>query len=96
MKVYNYLLITCVILLISIINSCKMDHQAKFDIDTTIPWCIVAFDSLNRTPEQRIQLLNEFGFKKYAYDWRDHHLHDMEKEISLAKENWPLFFRSSC
>ncbi|UCH65838.1 MAG: hypothetical protein JSW63_01515 [Ignavibacterium sp.] len=32
-------------------------------------------------------MLKELGFTKYAYDWRDKHLDDMESELTMAKEN---------
>src|SRR5690606_37126282 len=47
----------------------------------------VAFDNQNRTPEQRIEMLKNLGFKSYAYDWRAEHLPEMAKEINLAKES---------
>ncbi|WP_430813958.1 sugar phosphate isomerase/epimerase family protein [Carboxylicivirga sp. RSCT41] len=50
------------------------------------PWCIVAYDSLERTPAERIDMLQELGFEKYAYDWRDRHLDDTKEELSLAVE----------
>ena len=46
-------------------------------MDNLYPWCIVAFDSLERSQSERINMLNELGFSKYAYDWRDEHLDDM-------------------
>ncbi|WP_175288782.1 sugar phosphate isomerase/epimerase family protein [Flagellimonas eckloniae] len=51
------------------------------------PWCIVAFDSIERSPAERIQMLKDLGFSKYAYDWRNKDLDEMEKELDLAKEN---------
>lgn len=56
-------------------------------MENIYPWCIVAFDSIERTPTQRIDMLKEMGFVKYAYDWRDKHLDEMESELELAKEN---------
>jgi sugar phosphate isomerase/epimerase len=50
-------------------------------------WCIVPFDNQNRTPEERIDMLKDLGFKSYAYDWRMEHLPEMAKEIRLAQEN---------
>ena len=50
-------------------------------------WCIVPYDSMNRTPEQRIEMLKELGFKSYAYDWREKHLKEAAHELRLAKEN---------
>lgn len=56
-------------------------------IEDTFPWCIVAYDSLERTPEERIKMMKEIGFTKYAYDWRDKHLKGSKKELILAQEN---------
>lgn len=87
MKILKYFIIfISVIVPLSILYSCKKNDQLKFNLDNTYPWCIVAFDSMNRIPGQRIQMLNDFGFSKYAYDWRDHHLDEMQEELTLAKE----------
>ncbi|MGI9544848.1 MAG: sugar phosphate isomerase/epimerase family protein [Cyclobacteriaceae bacterium] len=51
------------------------------------PWCIVAFDSLERSSAERINMLKKLGFVKYAYDWRDKHLDEMDRELELAKES---------
>lgn len=59
------------------------DHS----LDQVYPWCIVAFDSLERSPEERIQLLKDLGLSKYAYDWRDKHLDEMANELTLARKN---------
>lgn len=55
--------------------------------DRCFAWCIVPFDSENRTPEERIEMLKKLGFGGYAYDWREKHLSEMAKELVLAKEN---------
>lgn len=56
-------------------------------MSNVIPWCIVPYDALERTPSERIQMLKELGFDKYAYDWRDRHLDEMGKELQLAESN---------
>ncbi len=55
------------------------------DLDSIYAWCIVPFDSLNRTPQQRLFMLKRLGIKKYAYDWRQEHLSTMAQELRLAK-----------
>lgn len=57
------------------------------NMDNYFAWCIVPFDNQNRTPEQRIEVLQNLGFKSYAYDWRTEHLPEMAKEINLALQN---------
>ncbi len=51
------------------------------------PWCIVAYDSLERSPAERIEMMKAMGFVKYAYDWRDKHLDEMGHELQLARDN---------
>ncbi len=50
-------------------------------------WCIVPFDKMERTPEQRIEMLKELGINTYAYDWREKHLNEMVREFGLARAN---------
>jgi hypothetical protein len=59
---------------------------AVLAMDELIAWCIVPFDNQQRTPEQRIAMLEELGFKRYAYDWRTEHLDDTARELRLAKD----------
>ncbi len=68
-------------------TSCNNNGHSKQELTNLYPWCIVTYDSLERTPKERIRLLNEMGFTNYAYDWRDRHLEDMEEELTLAMEN---------
>lgn len=50
-------------------------------------WCIVPFDKMERTPEQRIQMLKDLGINTYAYDWREKHLEEMVSEFRQAKDH---------
>ena len=77
--------ISLTLLLLTFIGCNKSSNTIK--IQDTYPWCIVAYDSLERTPEERIKMMKEFGFTKYAYDWRDKHLKDSKNELILAQEN---------
>ena len=55
-------------------------------MNNLVAWCIVPFDHQDRTPEQRIDMLEELGFERYAYDWRTEHLDDTARELRLAEE----------
>lgn len=79
--------VTIVALGLLCLISCQSTTSTDSNVEDIYPWCIVAFDSMERSPQERIQLLKELGFKKYAYDWRDHHLDEMGEEITLAREN---------
>jgi hypothetical protein len=72
---------------IALLSNCQRNTSNKVDMDNYYAWCIVPFDNQERTPEQRIEMLKELGFKAYAYDWRENHLPEMAREIKLAQEN---------
>jgi len=59
--------------------------QSLFAPDNLVAWCIVPFDSLNRTPAERIAMLQRLGFTQYAWDWRQKHLPDLPEEIRLSQ-----------
>ncbi len=58
--------------------------QDIFKKDNVFAWCIVPFDSRERSPEQRVDMLKRLGINSYAYDWRSKHLPEMEEEWALA------------
>jgi len=75
------------LILIASFFSCSNSNSEEIDMNNYFAWCIVPFDNQNRTPEERIAMLEELGFQSYAYDWRMEHLPEMAKEINLAREN---------
>lgn len=77
-----------VVLLVLCFCSCaerRVEDMIK--VDEVSPWCIIGFDSLDRTPEQRIGLLKEMGFSKYGFNKGKGDLSKMNEEFRLAKEN---------
>ncbi len=67
--------------------ACQPQVNDLFQMDNLVAWCVVPFDSTERTPQERITMLDELGFKHFAYDWREKHLATMEEEWNLAKQN---------
>ena len=67
--------------------SCTKKVEYPFKVDKVSPWCILGFDSLDRTPSQRISMLKEMGFKKYGYNKGKGQLNEMKEEFKLALEN---------
>jgi sugar phosphate isomerase/epimerase len=61
--------------------------NSLFESDNLVAWCVVPFDNLNRGPVERAVMLNELGFKKFAYDWRDQHLPTFPEEIKALEAN---------
>ena len=68
--------------------SCN-NNKVKYHIDVSElrPWCILEFDSLDRTPIQRIEMLKKLGFNSYSYNWRERHLEETIDEFKLANSN---------
>lgn len=79
--------IVLLILILIVFSSCNNKKEYTLNMAKLYPWCIVAYDSLERTPTQRIKMLKNLGFTKYAYDWRDRYLKDMKSELETAKKN---------
>ncbi len=83
-KILLYLIVPAVVLTT---QNCNHRSLALPDMEKYYAWCIVPFDNQKRTPEQRVEMLKELGFKSYAYDWREEHLPEMAREFHLAAKN---------
>ncbi len=70
-----------------VIFSCAKQTKSSHSFEELTPWCIVNFDSLERSPIDRINMLKKMGFTKYGYEWDERHLIEMKEEFKLAKEN---------
>jgi hypothetical protein len=57
-----------------------------FRKNNLIPWSIVGFDIKERTPKERLEMLERLGYKQYAYGNRPKHIPTMKQEWELAKE----------
>ncbi|MDF1851442.1 MAG: TIM barrel protein [Verrucomicrobiales bacterium] len=53
----------------------------SFEKENLVAWCIVPFDAKKRGPEERARMLKELGLTRSAYDWRQNHIPEFEKEI---------------
>ena len=77
-----------IFLILFTLFSCQQSTEnADVQMDQLYAWCIVPFDSEERSPAERIQMLSKLQFQKYAYDWREKHLDEMTTEWRLANEN---------
>ncbi len=67
--------------------ACQKKDKKAIEISEVAPWCILGFDTKDRTPAQRIALLQELGLKKYGFNKGKGDLTTMKKEFKLAEEN---------
>jgi len=72
-----------------IVIACSQTKNTKdiFAKENLVAWCIVPFDTENRTPEERASMLNELGITSLAWDWREKHLPVFEREINVLKKS---------
>lgn len=52
-----------------------------------IAWCIVPFDARKRGPEERAVMLEQIGFKHFAYDYRAEHIPTFDAEIAACRKH---------
>ncbi|WP_345006801.1 sugar phosphate isomerase/epimerase family protein [Snuella lapsa] len=86
----------CVYVIICLCLGCigckaPVDHFVEdkhvFRKDNLIPWSIVGFDVKERTPDERIAMLERLGYDQYAYGNRPKHIPTMAYEWKLAKSH---------
>lgn len=74
-------------MLVNICVAQNVKNKKLYAKDNLIAWCIVPFDSKNRTPEERAQMLNKLGINKLAYDWREKHVPTFDAELDALKKH---------
>jgi len=79
--------LTTSFLLLAFLFACKPNTNDLIKVHEVAPWCIIDFDSLDRTPQQRMAMLKQMGFTKYGYNKGKGDLSKMKAEFNLAKEN---------
>lgn len=65
----------------------KKTNPSLFARENLVAWCIVPYDAMNRTPEQRATMLTDLGITQLAWDWREQHLPVLKEEIEMLKKN---------
>ena len=68
-------------------SSCKNEVEPLIIINEVSPWCILGFDTEERTPEQRIAMIKDLGLSKYGFNKGKGDLTTMIEEFKLATEN---------
>ncbi len=55
--------------------------------DNLLAWCVVPFDANKRGPEERAQMLERLGIKRFAYDWRERDIPTFDAEIEALQRH---------
>ena len=64
----------------------KADYQL-FARTNLVAWCIVPFDAKKRGPEERAAMLEQLGFKMFAYDYRAQHIPTFDTEMDALQRH---------
>lgn len=80
------------VILPALIFSCRSKESSNgkpplFAKDNLVAWCVVPFDTMHRTPEERAHMLNDLGIVQFAYDWRLQHLPSFPEEVRMLREH---------
>nr|WP_299384168.1 TIM barrel protein [Allomuricauda sp.] len=76
------------LLLLAFFFACTSKNPKEvIKVSEVLPWCIIGFDSWDRTPHQRIAMLKEMGITKYGFNKGKGDLSTMLDEFEQAKEN---------
>ncbi|KAA0990387.1 sugar phosphate isomerase/epimerase family protein [Dyadobacter aurulentus] len=78
--------VKCIIILLLLPGSSQAQNSI-FRKDNLIAWCIVPFDSKNRGPVERAEMLNQLGITMLAYDWREKHIPEFDAEMEALKSH---------
>ena len=65
----------------------KADSSSIWSHENLYAWCVVPFDSKNRGPEERAQMLRRLGFKQFSYDWRYKDVPTFDAEIDALQKH---------
>ena len=87
-KITTHLILVTIVCLLTFQAQGQQSHQTElFSRQNLVAWCIVPFDKMKRTPEERAEMLESLGITQLAYDWRKEHLPTMESEIKALKKH---------
>ncbi|HEX7861806.1 MAG TPA: TIM barrel protein [Verrucomicrobiae bacterium] len=71
--------------LLCVLSSQSADHHL-FARTNLVAWCIVPFDAKKRGPEERAEMLEKLGLRRFAYDYRAEHIPTFDAEIAALKK----------
>lgn len=89
-KNISLLSLICLMLAIAGCRNNQQKESAAKDIfakSNLLAWCIVPYDNQERGPEARAEMMEDLGITMFAYDWRDQHLANFDKEIDELRDH---------
>ncbi len=72
---------------LSLVLPVRAEERGLFEKDNLVAWCIVPFDAKRRSPEERAEMLEKLGIKKFAYDYRAEHIPSWDAELDALQRH---------
>jgi sugar phosphate isomerase/epimerase len=79
--------IAALLSLIAILPAARAAEYQLFARTNLLAWCLVPFDAKKRGPEERAAMLEQLGFKMFAYDYRAEHIPTWDAEVAALKKH---------
>ncbi len=79
--------VTVMLVLLAAIAATRAADYQLFARTNLLAWCIVPFDAKKRGPEERAAMLEQLGFKMFAYDYRAEHIPTWDVEMEALKKH---------
>ena len=75
------------LMLLSWLPTARSAEYQLFARTNLMAWCIVPFDARKRGPEERAAMMEQLGFKHFAYDYRAEHVPTFDAEIAACRKH---------
>ncbi|WP_160149353.1 DUF6797 domain-containing protein [Roseiconus lacunae] len=83
---------SCALTLLMLLTPGFAQIPDNFRDENLVAWCIVPFDSKERSPSERAEMASRLGLKRVAYDWRAKHVPTFEDEILQYQKHGIEYF----
>ena len=90
MKTQNLLTLSFLavgVLALASLKTTAAEPAGIFERENLAAWCIVPYDKLKRSPEQRAEMLERIHVRKFVYDYRGEHIPHWEEELQSLQRH---------
>lgn len=82
-----FVLIFCAVIPGAMTYAAELPATGIFARTNLMAWCIVPFDGAKRGPEERAEMLEKLGLRRFAYDYRAEHIPTFDAEIGALQRH---------
>ncbi len=81
--------VLCILIAVALASASfgAVDNKDLLAPENLVAWCIVPFDAKKRGPEERAEMLDRLGIKRFAYDYRAEHVPTFDAEMEAIRKH---------